>query len=658
MDERGYLLDLTEKTEKSEPHKPKARKRKRPNRIRALITCLVVLVLVSVYGVVLAANLNAAKKHLFSGRDNLQSAYAEAEKAEFEKAAQHFEQAKTDFFSANRTLNNPSIKMLSVVPIVNKNVLAIRKITSAGLEITLAGESFMQASMLFPQEQGKIDFSFSNGGIDLGPFIAARSHVNQANLHALMAIAEYDKIPNRFLIASLQKAKEELGEQLPKFKSLATNTRQAFETIPDILGANGKRRYFLAVQNNAELRATGGLIGNYGVITVENGKFALEAFDEIHKLQRKDQPAVDAPQDFASRYGRFKGNSMWINANMSPDFPTVSRVLIDLYRSVTGVKLDGVISVDPIGLKYLLAATGPVNLPEEAINVDAGNVVDWTLISAYEKYEERGERKDFLADVAKAVWECVITGQIEDKSKFMEQIKLALSEKHMALFSIHEQEQKLAESLGYAGATIPTSNDYLQVIMQNHGGNKVDVYLHEQIEYTVTLRPDGSARADVSVKIINKTPTSGLSEYVSGGHPLGVKGGYSNTWLNIYVPKGVQLLSAKEGGKDSEIEVGFEKDKMVFSQYVKIAPGSSRTVNFTYELPYVLVFNGDEINYALDWQSQPVINKPDATLNIIAPEGFEFSKLPEGFIKKGRRVSYNGVLKKDERFEVVFADNR
>ena len=655
MDEREYLL---RETRQHKSHRTQRKKRVRQNRTPILVCCFLLLIFGTVYGVALAADLIHAKDFLLQARENLRLAHSAAEKAEFRKAAEYFSKAKTNFINANKKLNSPSVKILSLVPMADDNTVALKRMTSSGLEISLGGEALLKAWSRFPQKQGKIDFSMSNGKIDIAPFVNARAYADEANLHILLAIAEYRKVPNGFMLSPIRKAHAELGQQLPKLKSLMIDMKRALDIIPSMMGSDGKRRYFLAVQNNAELRATGGLIGNYGIITVDNGKFSLEAFDEIHKLQKKDQRPVKAPEDFVARYGRFKGTSRWINANMSPDFPTVGGVLVELYKSTTGVKLDGVISVDPVSLKYILAATGPVKLPGEPIEVGADNVVDWTLVDAYATYTEREERKDFLADVAMAVWSDLTSGRIEDKSGLVNQLKLALSEQHIAIFSIHEKEQELVEKLGYGGALIPTTGDYLQVLMQNHGGNKVDTYIYEEIDYSVALKRDGSSRAKVSARITNKTPASGLPEYVTGEHLLGVKGGYSNTWLNIYAPKGAHLVSAKEGTKTCEVEVGSEKDKTVFSQYLKVAPGASRRVDYTFDLPYTVIFNGNETDYVLDWQAQPVINKPDITLSITPPEGFEFARVPLGFTRKDKGIFHVGTLDKDERFEVSLVEYR
>jgi hypothetical protein len=172
------------------------------------------------------------------------------------------------------------------------------------------------------------------------------------------------------------------------------------------------------------------------------------------------------------------------------------------------------------------------------------------------------------------------------------------------------------------------------------------------------LRPDGSGLATLSIKISNKTPASGLPTYVTGENSLGAKDGLSNTWLSVYVPKGAQLLSAKINGESSVIEISREKDKTVFSRYVIVPPGKNKTVELSYELPNVLLFDKSGIHYTFDWQAQPVINKPTITSRVTIPDGFLISGLPDGFDRTGHNAIHAGILKKDKSFNFGLIDNR
>jgi hypothetical protein len=57
----------------------------------------------------------------------------------------------------------------------------------------------------------------------------------------------------------------------------AEATAAAARLGPDILGADGERRYLLAFVNNAEARGTSGLMGNWSELTVDNGRLEVTA---------------------------------------------------------------------------------------------------------------------------------------------------------------------------------------------------------------------------------------------------------------------------------------------------------------------------------------------------------------------------------------------
>ena len=42
-----------------------------------------------------------------------------------------------------------------------------------------------------------------------------------------------------------------------------------------MLGSDGPRHYLLVVQNNAEIRSTGGLPGSFMILNAEDGKLSL-----------------------------------------------------------------------------------------------------------------------------------------------------------------------------------------------------------------------------------------------------------------------------------------------------------------------------------------------------------------------------------------------
>jgi Protein of unknown function (DUF4012) len=102
-------------------------------------------------------------------------------------------------------------------------------------------------------------------------------------------------------------------------RELTSASREADDAVaaarlaPAILGGGGTRRYLLTVQNGAESRATGGFIGNWGILTGEGGKVHLDQFEEIALLN--PPPGADrvlnAPDDYVRRYQQFSPTQAW-----------------------------------------------------------------------------------------------------------------------------------------------------------------------------------------------------------------------------------------------------------------------------------------------------------------------------------------------------------
>ena len=72
---------------------------------------------------------------------------------------------------------------------------------------------------------------------------------------------------------------------------------------------------------------------------------------------------ITGPADSVARYGQFDPAHYWQNVTMSPDFPSVGRVIAQLFPESGGVPIDGVLRLDPAALQGLLQLAGPVTVP-------------------------------------------------------------------------------------------------------------------------------------------------------------------------------------------------------------------------------------------------------------------------------------------------------
>ena len=70
-----------------------------------------------------------------------------------------------------------------------------------------------------------------------------------------------------------------------------------------MLGANGPRTYFLAFQNNAEVRATGGLVGAFGVAVADKGRITVTRTGADSQFTQYTKPVINLGPEYDAIYG-------------------------------------------------------------------------------------------------------------------------------------------------------------------------------------------------------------------------------------------------------------------------------------------------------------------------------------------------------------------
>ena len=124
--------------------------------------------------------------------------------------------------------------------------------------------------------------------------------------------------------AVLDKVQEPLG----KADGMLDQLKPILNVPPQMLGEGGQRSYLIIAQNNSELRATGGLPGSWGVLTVTDGKIEMNGdFTSI-----LHQPGLQAQITEGERAA--SGSNMDVDpaqVNTIPDFSRVGALSRDFW---------------------------------------------------------------------------------------------------------------------------------------------------------------------------------------------------------------------------------------------------------------------------------------------------------------------------------------
>lgn len=330
-----------------------------------------------------------------------------------------------------------------------------------------------------------------------------------------------------------------LAELRSKVARLDTAVRQADAALaqaPALLGAQGDRRYLIAVQNNAEARATGGLIGAVGELDVHHGHVALVRTLTDDQLHNAPKPVPDDPA--ASRTWVSIGSTLaWFDANLTPNVPDAGRNAAELWHAQTGQQVDGVLFVDAVALQQLVRA--PVALPDGR-RLAPDEITAFVCAQEYVDYPNPATRKPVLRELAKAIFDGAVSGG------GLEPFAKAGSSGHLLAWFARPAEQSLVAGHVMGGALPTDGSAYLQVLTQNFAGDKLDYYLHRTVK---VVKVAGGLR--VTVELRNDAPT-GLPAYVTAraDHPVPpVPYGQARVALSLYGGKGAGFTDATLDGK-------------------------------------------------------------------------------------------------------------
>jgi len=461
-----------------------------------------------------------------------------------------------------------------------------------------------------------------------------------------------DGTESRLLLGPVGQAKREFETELLKAQRVLRAAEALSRALPPFLGRDGPRRYFFGAQTPAELRGTGGLIGAYSILTVDGGRLQFGPFLPIQGLADVSAEEIAAPNpSYERRYDRFGSAGFWLNVNLTPDFPSAAQAIETLYEKVEGVPLDGTIVADPFALQALLEVVGPVEVPAAGETIDAENAVEFLANEAYALFTDRTERKRVLGDAARAVFDRFLNeGAADSPIGAARALIQTAGDGHVLLHAADPEINRAFEVAEVAGALRNPDGDFLSVISNNAGANKLDYFLDTSIRYEIRLREDGPSAALASVSLTNHAPASGPVR-VSPADGRSFQPGENRHYVSTYCAADCRLESFQGTGEATEVDSEQELGHPVFSTFVTTASGETSSLQYRWTIPDAW---STEEGYTLTFQGQPTIRPTRLDVEIQAPEGTSIAGSSPGIRIAGNRAVWSGEAGNVMRFELTF----
>ena len=438
--------------------------------------------------------------------------------------------------------------------------------------------------------------------------------------------------------------------------------QEGLTVLPETIGLYGKRTYLILLQNNMELRPTGGFIGSYGVVTFEDGVLKDFKIEDVYTADGQLNGHVDPPEPIRTHLGQ----EHWYlrDSNWDPDFTKSAARAAWFLEKEIDTKVDGVMALDLTFARYLLEITGPITLADYNETVSSENLFE--LAHQYVQtdfFPGSTQKRDFLGSLGRVLL-TQITNEKNTHTRLARKLKQALDEKHLLLFFAANTQQQLVSQYGWAGEIKKTQcvnciADYNMSIDANLGVNKVNYYMQKKQQDTITIAADGKITHVLKLHYKNTSLTQTTD----------VGGSYKN-YLRVFIPKQAQLkdfsvndvplsLTTQKTASESSMYVGAYADLQVVENLLLVAPQEEKTVTLTYEYQSSLK-NGQKYAYLV--QKQPGTQADMLEIKVTYPSDWQLvgtlgqpQVAGATTLVNGSEITYNTNLSLDQQFEMEFA---
>lgn len=455
-----------------------------------------------------------------------------------------------------------------------------------------------EASTLVPDLEGIGDLVLSGAEGDL-PRLAKASASRLSQIYHKLSLAQTDlrsiqgNLPERVM-----NQVDQVDARLTQARHLAGQGQYLLQVLPELTGIDGRRTYMVLLQNNMELRPTGGFIGSYATVVFEKGRLIDLKVEDVYAADGQLKGYVKPPEPIE----RHLGEASWFlrDSNWSPNFPTSAETAAWFINKQMGLVVDGVIGVNLYVVQDLLRSLGPIDLVDYQETITADNLYQRAQYqSEINFFPGSTQKRDYLGQLTRMLYQRIKDADQKELATIFQSLLRSADQKQIIMYLANQTANQAVIDLGWSGqvesgACVSGQEcvaDYLATIEANLGVNKANYFLKRDRHSRISLTTD---------KVVHTHDL--ILENTSEGNVW--PGGPYRAYVRYFIPKSAAISSVKVAGKTLDAksyDLSEELGKAVVGLFVDIPGGERQVVSVSYELEAKM---GPTLPYQLYLQKQ------------------------------------------------------
>jgi nucleoside-diphosphate-sugar epimerase len=390
---------------------------------------------------------------------------------------------------------------------------------------------------------------------------------------------------------SLQDKILEIKDIISQLEEGTTIFKETTSFLPELLGVDERKRYLIFLQNESEIRSTGGWLTSYGVIGIEGGQIRELFVDDIYNADgtlRIQNKKYIPPKSMIN--GLEVTEWSFSLVNWYPDLlDTLSESELFIKDLGKGNTLDGLITMDVSFIQKLLERWGGIEVPGENELVTSENMYS-KIFKMHEEFTPGSTQKTtFLANLANEIVKKLLSMNIGELLEISDIFEDSLNEKHLQATFQNRDAYNFFSLRNWSNSLDSRYNNAPIAIDWNWGGNKANLYLDKNYNLNVNIKDLDSIDFAYSITTENSSATDTYPE-----------GNYIN-YQRIYIPAEAKVLRIA-GFENNEYTIYKESGFKVIAGWFNTNIKSTETLEVSYRVERA----SDESNFPLDIQEQNV----------------------------------------------------
>ena len=286
-------------------------------------------------------------------------------------------------------------------------------------------------------------------------------------------------------------------KQINQAKCLLDTIAELNNYLPKILGKDKLKTYFILLQNNLELRPSGGFMGSYAKIKFKNGAMEKLTINDIYVPDGQLIGHVDPPWPIQTAFKQ--GWWKLRDSNWKPDFPESAKQIQWFFSKGNEEQSDGIIAINFLVVKDLLKIIGPLKILDYNYNINADNFYQITQNEVENNFFPGStQKKDFLGAITKYL---ILKLEKTKENQLIQLIKVLkdnLNEKQILIAFNDFQLNQFFSQLNWNGEikrkykdSKDIFADYIYLVDTNLGANKANCCVQRQVVQEINFNKNG-----------------------------------------------------------------------------------------------------------------------------------------------------------------------